>query len=105
MERAKRSVLKYETSAKLMLMKRPPSKFAIKNFFLVVYLLYYRYTVEFGISMMTFTETAIVNAVVAFLIYAVWKQGVSLLFHTLKFLWRVFKCAYWVYCHIDEIDL
>lgn len=97
-----RFIMDWENRAKMLIMRRTPSKSIITNFFLIIYLLYYRYTIEFGVSIMTFPEALVCNTAIAFLAYAIIVQATACLTVWTIWFYRLLQCAWWAYNHIDE---
>lgn len=84
---------------------RRPVNSPLRNFFLIVYLLYYRYTVEFGISVMTFAEAAVVNTLAVLIIFSSINQGSRLIFYSCKWLIRLARVMIWAFRHMDKINV
>lgn len=74
----------------------------VKHFMMLIYILYLRYSSEFGITLMTWPEAVIVNTIFAFLLFAVINQGSRLIFDSIVFMIRFARCMFWVYTHMDK---
>lgn len=90
------SIPKYLTTA-----KRPKNS-PLKSFFLMIYLLYFRYTVELGISVLTYPEALIVNSLLGFLIFSVVNQGSRFIFNVFIWTWKLIKVFYWAYDNLGD---
>lgn len=73
----------------------------IKHFYMLIYLLYFRYKVEFGITLMTYPEAIVTNMIVGFLVFSTINLGSRFLFSSLVWLWQFLRCIIWVYGHMS----
>ncbi|KAL6121845.1 hypothetical protein NUSPORA_01188 [Nucleospora cyclopteri] len=81
----------HRNNFKLLLLHKKPTNSPVKNFLLVIYLLYYRYKVEFAISALTKNESIIVNTLVILLAYGIAKQ---FYLFVANYLTEFVKCLY-----------
>lgn len=86
-----------------MLIKKRPTGSTIKNFFLAIYLLYFRYSVETGVVSLTYPEAIFVNCIFGFLLFSLCNQGSRLIFSMCVWLYRFITCMFWAYEHADKL--
>ena len=97
--------ISWESRSKMLLFKKKPTDSIMKNFGLIIYLLYYRYKVELGISVLTPTESFIVNIIILFFVFSIWNQGILFLFDTFMWSYKFIKSCLYVYNHMEQFQL
>lgn len=88
---------------KHMLMQKKVTNSSIKNFFMMIYFLYYRISLELGICMLSTIETIIVNFFLLLILFSSINQGSRLVFEALKKLAKATSECIWIYRNLDEI--
>lgn len=88
---------------KHMLTRKKVSRNPIKNFFMLIYLLLYRVSLETGICVMTNTEAVIVSVLFFTVVFSAINQGSRYVFLLIKKIFVVAKDVAWVYYHLDEL--
>ncbi len=79
-----KKLLKWQNELKLLLLNKNPTKSTYKNFLLIIYLLYYRYSVEIGISGCSITEVIILNTIFLFLFISIYRITYNFIFTSVK---------------------
>lgn len=74
----------------------------IKHFYILIYFLYFRYKVEFGITLMTYPEAVITNTMLGFLVFSVINLGSRFVFNSFVRLWHILRCVVWAYSHMND---
>ncbi|KAI4292029.1 hypothetical protein PAPHI01_1303 [Pancytospora philotis] len=100
---AKPKLLSWQNIMNVLHKKSRPKNSPLKHFIIMVYLLYLRYTAEFGITAMTYTEVLVFNVICFFTIFSIVNQGSRLIFFACVKLLYFLRCAYWAYTHRDEV--
>ncbi|ORD96744.1 hypothetical protein HERIO_1342 [Hepatospora eriocheir] len=70
---------------------------------MIIYLLYYRYSVEFGVATLTFTESIIINITAVFLIISIIKAIFTFILFSLTNSIKIFIKFYFVYQNYDQL--
>ena len=86
-------------------MRRVASNSPVRNFVLIIYLLYFRYTVEFGISLLSYPEAFITNVILCIFFFSMVNQGSRLVFNIVLFLIRFVKVMVWALKNMDKVDI
>lgn len=88
---------------KHMLLQKKVTHSVVKNFFLMIYFLYFRISLELGTAMMTRLEAFIVNGIFTLILLATIDQGSRFLFSALVKLLGLIKEILWIYQNIEEV--
>jgi hypothetical protein len=88
---------------KHMLMQKKVTRSVLKNFFLMIYFLYLRLSLELGTAMLSRTEAFIVNIFYLFIFLAVIEQFSRYIFSILAKMPGLFMEILWIYKNIDLI--
>lgn len=88
---------------KHMILQRVITPSTYKNFLLMIYFLYYRITLEFGISMLNRSEKLIVIVVFALMLFSFLNLWSRIIANVLKRVLVFTSDIIWIYKHIDEI--
>lgn len=97
-----RTKLPWKNLPKFLITPQKLDRSVFKNFFLLIYLLYFRYTVEFGISVLTYPEAIAVNTILGFLLFSIVNQGSRFIFNAVIFLYKLARVVWWAYYHVDN---
>ncbi len=85
------------------LISREFTKNPIKDFILITYFLFYRISLELGISLMTTTESFIFTAIILLMLFSFINQGSRLLFQVFKRLILFVLEIIWIVKNIEKI--
>ncbi len=80
-----------------------PRDSSIKIFLIKIYIIYLRYSVELGISLMTFSETCVINMLFFFAFISICNQIIKLILWICTFCLKFIKILIWIYNNYDLI--
>jgi len=85
------------TNLKYYVLKKHPFDSAWKNLGMSIYLLYFRYSVEMGVAVLTYPEAILMNFLLCYFIFALFNKGSRIFYQAVIFLLRIFYTYYQVY--------
>lgn len=88
---------------KHMLMQKKVTNSILKNFFIMIYFMYYRISLEFGLVELSIPETIIVNSILLLILFSLLNQGSRFIYSILKVLYNFTVEMIWIYKNLDKI--